>query len=82
MNPRLPSVRAIDLIKALQRAGFILKPHKSTSHRRLVHPDGRRTIVPVHYSKDLSKGLIRKNLRQVEITPDELIALLQRKDLN
>jgi predicted RNA binding protein YcfA (HicA-like mRNA interferase family) len=41
-----------------------------------VHPDGRKTTVPVHKGKDIGRGLLRKILRDVDITAEELKRLL------
>jgi predicted RNA binding protein YcfA (HicA-like mRNA interferase family) len=46
------------------------------SHFRYKHPDGRKTTVPVHKGKDISRGLLRKILRDIDITVEELKKLL------
>jgi len=38
--------------------------------------NGRNTIVPVHKGKDISRGLLRKILRDVDISIEELKKLL------
>ena len=73
---KLPIVRAADLIKALEKLGFTCTRKSKGSHFRYVHPDGRKTTVPVHKGKDISRGLLRKILRDVDITADELKRLL------
>jgi predicted RNA binding protein YcfA (HicA-like mRNA interferase family) len=35
------------------------------------HSDGRWTTVPVHKSKDLGKGILRKIIKDAEISVDE-----------
>ena len=72
----LPIVRAADLIKALEKLGFRCTRKSKGSHFRYVHPDGRKTTVPVHKGKDIGRGLLRKILRDVDITADELRGLL------
>ena len=69
---KLPIVRAADLIKALEKLGFTCTRKSKGSHFRYVHPDGRKTTVPVHKGRDISRGLLRKILRDVDITADEL----------
>ena len=45
---KLPIVRAADLIKALEKLGFTCTRKSKESHFRYVHPDGKKTTVPVH----------------------------------
>jgi len=46
------------------------------SHARLKHPDGRVVTVPIHAGQDVGRGLLRKILRDADITPDDLLELL------
>jgi predicted RNA binding protein YcfA (HicA-like mRNA interferase family) len=74
--PRLPVLRATELISALERAGFRVVRQKG-SHVRLSHPDGRVVTVPVHSGRDIGRGLLRKVIRDAELTRDEFMALLK-----
>ena len=60
--PKLPSIKAEDVIKALRKIGFE-KVRQKGSHVRLKHPDNRIVTIPVHTGKILGKGLLRKILR-------------------
>ena len=73
--PPLPIVRGSELVKALQRAGFIAVRQRG-SHVRLRHADGRIVTVPVHSGQDVSRGLLRKILRDAEINVEDLLRLL------
>lgn len=75
-HERLPIVTAKELIAVLMKLGFIEKKPKGTSHRRYVHPDGRRTTVPLHHGHDISRGLLRKIIRDIELSPQEFKRLL------
>ena len=46
------------------------------SHARLKHADGRVVTVPVHAGQDVGRGLLRKILRDADITPAALLTLL------
>jgi predicted RNA binding protein YcfA (HicA-like mRNA interferase family) len=72
---RLPRARGKDVVRALERAGFSVERTRG-SHVFLKHPDGRVTSVPVHSRETLGPGLLRAILRDVEMSLDELIALL------
>lgn len=64
------------MIKVLQRVGF--QPIRQRgSHVVLQHKDGRMTVVPVHRGEELGPGLLRKILRDVEMTPEEFQDLLK-----
>ncbi|MDX2155597.1 MAG: type II toxin-antitoxin system HicA family toxin [Hyphomicrobiaceae bacterium] len=76
MNPRAARPTGGELISALQRAGFTVVRTKG-SHHRLAHADGRKTTVPVHGTETIGPGLLSKILRDVELTREQLEALLQ-----
>jgi predicted RNA binding protein YcfA (HicA-like mRNA interferase family) len=69
--PRLPRLRGKELIAALRRAGFVVLRIKG-SHHFLQHPDGRRTVVPVHSGEIIGPGLLNKILRDIEMEVYEL----------
>ena len=71
MGEKLPILKAKQVILALERLGFKHRPFTATSHQRYVHPDGRRTTVPVHASQDIGRGLLRKILRDIEMSVEE-----------
>lgn len=72
---RLPALTGTEVIRALQKAGFELARQRG-SHCILRHSDGRQTTVPVHSGETLGRGLLRKILRDVEMTPEEFAELL------
>ena len=69
---KLPIVKPGELIKVLEKRGFSCTKRSKGSHFRYRHPDGRKTTVPVHKGKDISRGLLRKILRDIDISVDEL----------
>ena len=73
---KLPTVPSGELIRALERGGFE-QVRQRGSHVRLRHPDGRVVTVPIHSGKEVDKGLLRKILRDAELTVDDLLDLLQ-----
>jgi predicted RNA binding protein YcfA (HicA-like mRNA interferase family) len=73
---RLPTLKATELIRALEKAGFKTMRQKG-SHDRLVHADGRVVTAPLHPGHDIGRGLLRKILRDAELSRDEFIALLK-----
>ena len=73
---RLPVLKPTQVLNALEKAGFLVARRKG-SHVRLRHDDGRVTTVPVHSGRDIGRGLLRKILRDVEMSPEELSRLLE-----
>jgi predicted RNA binding protein YcfA (HicA-like mRNA interferase family) len=74
---RLPSLRAREVIRALQNAGFSIV-RTSGSHYRLVHDTDptRQTTVPMHKGKDIPRGTLRAIIEQAGLTVEEFIDLL------
>ncbi len=68
--PKLSPINAKKLIKILEKQGF-KAVHQKGSHVRLIHQDGRRTSVPVHAGEKVGVGLLRKILRDCNITRNE-----------
>ena len=71
---KLPRLTGELLIKILIRNGFEIKRRKG-GHVQLEDNAGRRVTVPLHQGKEIGRGL-RKIMRDVEMSKDELIALL------
>jgi predicted RNA binding protein YcfA (HicA-like mRNA interferase family) len=73
--PPLPIVSSRQLITTLERTGFEIVRQRG-SHVRLKHPDGRVVTVPFHSGGDIGRGLLRKILRDAELSREEFIELL------
>ncbi len=74
--PKLPVIKANDLVKALKKDGFI---HDRTvgSHMIFYNSQKRKTIsVPQHGSRTLGKGLLKGILNDAKLTVEELSKLL------
>lgn len=65
--PKLSPIRAKVLTVILEREGFKLVRQKG-SHLRLAHPDGRKTTIPIHAGEKVGVGLLRKILRDANIS--------------
>ncbi|HHV76180.1 MAG TPA: type II toxin-antitoxin system HicA family toxin [Syntrophothermus lipocalidus] len=75
---RLAVISAKDMERILIHLGFQRK-RQAGSHVMFAHPDGRCTVVPFHKGEDLARGLIRKILRDIDISPEEYETL--RRDV-
>ncbi|MCI2429903.1 type II toxin-antitoxin system HicA family toxin [Candidatus Acetothermia bacterium] len=73
---RLPVVTAREVIHALERVGFRVVRRRG-SHVRLKHLDGRVTSVPVHGGEDIDRWLLKKILRDVQLSAEEFLRLIK-----
>ena len=74
---RLPVLSAREVIRILEQIGFQVVRQRG-SHVRLRHEDGRVLTVPVHRAQDISRGLLRKILRDAELSAQDLEDLLKK----
>ena len=64
--PRLPRLRGREILAALRQGGFLVLRVKG-SHHFMQHPDGRRTVVPIHSGETIGPGLLNKILKDAEV---------------
>jgi predicted RNA binding protein YcfA (HicA-like mRNA interferase family) len=72
---RLRRLRGREVVAALRRAGFVVLRVRG-SHHFMQHPDGRRTVVPIHAGEIIGPGLLNKILRDAEMERNDLETLL------
>lgn len=71
---KLPLLSSMELIRILKKLGFEeIRQHGS--HKYLKHHDGRATVVPVHSGTDISRGLLKKILSEIEVSREEFMKL-------
>ena len=74
--PKLPVVSGKELIKALQKVGFVFARQRG-DHVILKHTDGRVVTIPL--KKGIKKGTLKKGiLNPLNISIQELIRLLSK----
>lgn len=74
--PKLPGLTGEAVMGALEKVGF-QKIRQKGSHVRMQHEDGRLVTIPIHSGKTIGRGLLRKILRDAELTREEFTALLE-----
>ncbi|MGZ4732966.1 MAG: type II toxin-antitoxin system HicA family toxin [Candidatus Angelobacter sp.] len=74
---KLPAVRPRDIIRFLEKNGFILD-RVSGSHFVFYHPVSRRRAVVPKHNRDMPKGTLLSLLREAGFTREEMIAFLAR----
>ena len=75
--PKLPSISGKQAIKAFEKIGYYITRTRG-SHFRLHHFDPRRSPLTVPNHKTLGRGLLRKLIRDAEITIEEFTKLLKK----
>ena len=71
MSPKLPVLKADELIKILERNGFI-KAGQKVSHIKMRSFNGITVIVPVHSGKNIKPGILLSILNKSGIDVNEL----------
>lgn len=73
---RLLPIAAYELVKLLGKAGFRVV-RQTGSHLTLAHPDGRVTVIPMHYGKEIGPGLLKAILKQAKLSREDFFKLLK-----
>jgi len=66
---RLKIITSVQMSKMVEELGFVAARQRG-SHKFYKHDDGRTTVIPMH-AGDLDRSLIRKILRDIEMSIDE-----------
>lgn len=75
--PKLPVLSGKQLLKLLQKNGFVVVRQKG-SHVFIENKDaGLTTVIPLHGNEDLGKGLLKAILNDLELSVDELVEMLK-----
>ena len=72
---RFPALQAHDVMRVVEALGFQVIRQRG-SHVRLRHADARVVTVPVHHGQDIGRGLVRKILRDAQVTPADFLEIL------
>jgi predicted RNA binding protein YcfA (HicA-like mRNA interferase family) len=72
MTPHLPVLKAREVVRTLERLGFV-EVRQRGSHKQFRLADGRSTTVPFH-GRDISPLLLRQICKDIGLQPDEFIA--------
>lgn len=72
---RVPVLNFRKLDRALRKLKFHATRQRG-SHVFYRHEDGRTTTVPNHPGRDIARPLLREILREIELSPEELLKLL------
>jgi predicted RNA binding protein YcfA (HicA-like mRNA interferase family) len=76
MSEKLPRIDCQQLIRALERVGFVRKLQKGSHLHMWQEADKKRVTVPVHKGKTVPQGTLRAILRDADISVEEFLKLL------
>ena len=74
---RLPLVDARDVIKLILAKGY-KRIGQSGSHAQFKNERGTIITVPVHPGRPIGRGLLRKIMRDLEVSREEFVELLKK----
>jgi predicted RNA binding protein YcfA (HicA-like mRNA interferase family) len=74
--PKVPRIAGEEAVRAFCKAGYCVDRVRG-SHHILKHPERTtRLSIPVHPGRTLGVGLLRRLIKDADLTVDEFIALL------
>ena len=72
----LPSLKPIEVIRKLRKAGFVFDRHAKGSHEIWYNPTTqKRTVVPNHPGRDIPKGTLRAIVKEAGLTIEKFSRL-------
>ena len=74
-NPELRSIKAVDAIKAFERAGGVRKSGKG-DHVNIKMPNGR--IITLRSKGEVKVGRLKDAIREAGLTAEQFVKLLQQ----
>ena len=73
MSPRLPAIRPHEVVRALERDGWV-QVRQVGSHLKLRKPGHPAVIVPMH-NRDVRPGTLRSILEDADLTVERFLEL-------
>lgn len=74
--PKLPSIRAREVVRVAESMGFGLDRQRGSHAIYYRASDGRRVVIPMHGTKDLKPGTLRGIVADLGLSVDEFVARL------
>lgn len=71
----LPSIKAKDFIRVIEKLGFYFDRQKG-SHAIYKNIDGLRVVVPIHSGKDIKQGTLMGMIQDIGIDKETFFKLI------
>ena len=75
MSKQLPALRAREVIRILEKAGFVRWQQKGSHLTLYRERDHRALTIPVHFARTIPKGTLRAIIKQAGLTAEEFLTL-------
>jgi predicted RNA binding protein YcfA (HicA-like mRNA interferase family) len=72
MMDKPPVLKPREVVAVLEKLGFV-ETRQRGSHKEYRHPDGRRTTVPFHAKRDISPVLLRRIVKDIEMSIEDFL---------
>jgi predicted RNA binding protein YcfA (HicA-like mRNA interferase family) len=69
---KYPILKPHEVATILKRLGF-KEVRQKGAHKQFRHPDGRCTTVPFHKGRDISPILLKKIVKDIDLTLEEFL---------
>ncbi|MBI5299195.1 MAG: type II toxin-antitoxin system HicA family toxin [Deltaproteobacteria bacterium] len=77
MSTRFPVVTSKEIVRVLEKMGFVFVRQTGSSHAIYKHPSkNKRTVVPIHSGVSLKRRTLKAILRDAELDIEDLRKLL------
>jgi predicted RNA binding protein YcfA (HicA-like mRNA interferase family) len=76
MSPKLPVIKAKDLVRVVSALGYVLDRQKGSHAVYYRKKDASRIVIPVHAGVDLKPGTLSAIVNDLGLTVEEFINLL------
>jgi predicted RNA binding protein YcfA (HicA-like mRNA interferase family) len=76
MTPKLPVVRAREVIRVAEKLGFVLDRQKGSHAVYRRASDGARVVIPVHAGKDLKPKMLAGIIEDLGLTVERFREML------
>ena len=76
MSPKLPVVKAGDVIRVAERLGFTFDRQKGSHAVFYRAEDKARVVIPIHQGKDIKPKTLSGIIRDMGLTVEEFVNML------
>ena len=73
MSKELPALRSKEVVRVLEKAGFVTWRQKGSHLSMYREADHRSLTVPMHFSKTVPKGTLRAIIKQAGLSVEEFL---------
>lgn len=76
MTEKLPSLKAKDLVRVAERAGFVFRRQKGSHAVYFRKEDGARVVIPMHSGRDIKMKTLSGILDDMKLSKQDFLDLL------